>query len=84
VTILEAIVHQQQNPRIGDAIGQQVEQRLGLAVDPMQVFENDHDWLLDALAQEDSLERVHCALALYLRVHLGQRVGTVRNCQQGE
>jgi hypothetical protein len=40
VAVLWAIVHQQQHMRIADAIGEQIEQRLGLLVDPVQVFED--------------------------------------------
>ena len=46
MAVLGAIVDEQQHARVGDAVGQQVEQRLGLRVDPVQVLE-DHD---DAVA----------------------------------
>src|SRR5712692_3367461 len=55
VPILRAIVHQQQDTSTSTAAGEQVEQRLGLSVDPVQVFE-DHDyWLFQAFAKDDAL-----------------------------
>ncbi len=74
VAILRTIVHQHQHARIGDAVREQIEQRLRLAVDPMQVLEDDNRRLIQAFAQDDALDCVEGAPALDLRVHLGVRV----------
>src|SRR5580692_11143987 len=46
--IFGAIVDQQQHLSVGDAFGQEIEQRLRLAVDPVQVFENHNYGLNEA------------------------------------
>jgi hypothetical protein len=50
----------------------------------VQVLEDDDNWLLEALAQHDPLERFQRAPALYLRVHMGDWVGILGNSEQGE
>ena len=48
---------------------------MGLLIDPMEVFENHHQWLIQALAQQDAFDRIEqCACFLICPVHLGQRV----------
>jgi hypothetical protein len=46
MAVLGTIVYQQQDAPIGDTVGQQVEQPLGMLVDPVQVFEDHHQRLL--------------------------------------
>ncbi len=46
---------------------------LGLAVDPVQVFKDQDQGLVQALAQEEFLERLERPPSADLRVHLGQR-----------
>ena len=50
VTVLGAVVNQQQNLRGADRIGEQIEQLLGLFIDPVQVLENYNQRLVEALA----------------------------------
>ena len=50
----------------------------------MQVFEDHQQCMVQRVAQDDALDRVERALALDRRVHLGQRIGTIRNTEQGE
>ena len=84
VPVLGTIVHQQQHASVGDAIGQEIEQRLGLRVDPVQVFEN-HDYrLFQAFAKNDAFDRIERPLTLDLRIHLGNRIGTLDDAEQSE
>ena len=50
MAVLRTVVDQQQHARVGDAVGEQVEQRLGLGVDPMKVLEDHHQRVLQRLA----------------------------------
>ena len=43
-------------------VSQQVEECLGLRIDPVQVLENYHDRLVQALCQEDTFDRVERSL----------------------
>ena len=58
VAIFGSIVDQQQDPGGRQALHQAVEQRLGLAVDPVQVLEDQQQRLDLALEQQEPLERV--------------------------
>ena len=84
MAVLRTIVHEQQHARTGDAVGEQVEQRLGLGVDPMQVLEDHHQRVLERLAQDDPLDRFERAPAPDLRVHLGQRIGAFLYSEQSQ
>ena len=61
--VLGTIVHEQQQARRAKAVDEAIEKRLGLAVDPVQVFEHDEEWLHLALAQQQALDGVERALA---------------------
>ena len=53
-----------------------------LTVNPMQVFKDEDQRLIETLAQEELLERLKRAPAANLRVHLLQRRGLLFNAQQ--
>jgi hypothetical protein len=74
VAILGAIVHHHQNPRGADRIGQQVEERLGFGIDPVQVLEHRDERLIEALAQQQPLDRIERAAAPDVGIHFRQRV----------
>ncbi len=82
--ILGTVVHQQQEFRGTDRIGQQVQQLLGLLVDPVEVLEDHHQRLIEALAQHDALDRVQRAPLLDLPVHLRQRIVALDDAEQTE
>src|SRR5262245_14962595 len=48
----------------------------------MQVLEEEHEWLIQTLPQEQSFERLKRAPAANLRVHLLQEGGLLLNAQQ--
>src|SRR6202171_5552286 len=84
VTVLRPVVDQQQYSSIRNRIGEQVEQRLGPGVDPVQILEDDDQWLVEALAQQDALDRLQGAPLPYLRIHLGQRSGCFLDSEERE
>ena len=63
VLVLGPVVHEQEEPRGGQAIDHDVQQGLGLAVDPVEVLDDHEERLNLALAQEEALDRVQRALA---------------------
>ena len=84
VPILGAIVHQQQNLRTGHTLTQRIEKSLRLGVDPVQVFKDEDERLVETLAQEELLERLERPPPPNLRVHLLQRRRLFFNAQQGK
>ena len=68
VLILRPVVHQEQEPGGRQALDQPIEQRLGLGVDPVQVFEDDQQRLHLALPQQEPLHRVQGAPAALGRI----------------
>ena len=68
VLILGPVVDEQDEARRGHAVHEAIEQRLGLAVDPVQVLEYHDQGLHLALAQQEPLDRVERALAPLERI----------------
>ena len=68
VRVLGPVVDEQEDPRGRQALDQGVEQRLGLAVDPVEVLEDQQQRLHLALAQQQPLDGVEGALAALRRV----------------
>jgi len=48
----------------------------------MQVFEDDHGWLIQAFPNNDALDRIQSALTPDWSVHLRQRVGVFLDSEQ--
>ena len=69
VMVLGPVVDQHEDARTGDAVHEQVQKFLGLRVDPVQVLEDHHQRLLEALTDDDALDRLQRAPASYLRIH---------------
>ena len=72
--ILGTIIHQHQDLRGADGVGEEIQERLGLLIDPVQVFEDHHQRLVERFAQQDALDGVEGAPLLDLPVHLRERV----------
>ena len=68
VLVLRPVVDEQQEAGRGQALDQAVEQRLRLAVDPVQVLEDDEERLHLALAEEEPLDGVEGALPALRRI----------------
>src|ERR1700730_5911074 len=77
--VLGPVVHQHQDASIGKRIDQQVEQALGLAVNPVQVFEDNHQWLVEALPQHDAFDCLQYSPPPDLWAHVRQRIAGFRN-----
>jgi hypothetical protein len=58
VLILRPVVHEEQQPGGRQALDEPIEQRLGLGVDPVEIFEDDQQRLQLALPQQQPLHRV--------------------------
>jgi hypothetical protein len=68
VLVLGAVVDKEQEARCGQALDEAIEQGLRLAVDPVQVLEDDDQGLDLALAQEQALDRVEGLVAPLERI----------------
>ena len=51
VMVLRTIVHHQQDVRVGNCIRQEIQQRLGFAINPVQILEHHDERLIEALTQ---------------------------------
>jgi hypothetical protein len=84
MSVLGPVVHQQQEFRGSDGIGQQVQQLLGVLVDPVEVFEDQHQRLVETLTQDSALDRFQRPPLPDLPVHLRQRIVTLDDAEQTE
>src|SRR5262249_45574566 len=82
VLVLGAIVDQQQETSRGQALDQAIEQRLGLGINPVQVFKHQQQRLLLAFAQQHALQGVKGALAALRRIQPGKRAVRRQGVQQ--
>ncbi len=82
VAIFRPVVDQQQHARIGNAIGEQIEQGLDLGIDPVKVFEDQNNRMLQRLAQNDPLYYLERATTSDLRIHLCKRVRVLLDPKQ--
>ena len=80
--VLGAVVHEQEHPGRRQALDQTVEERLGLAVDPVEVLEDDEQRLDLALAQQQTLDRLEGPLTALRRVERRPRGVVHRHVQQ--
>ena len=68
VLVLGAIAHQQEEPRRWQAVDQEVQKRLGLGVDPVQVLHDQEERLDLAFPAPEVLEGVQGPLAALVRI----------------
>src|SRR5437016_1721279 len=68
--ILGAVVHQQEEAGTGYTLTQGVEKTLRLGVDPVQVFKDEDEGLVETLAQEEAFQGLKDASAPNLGVHV--------------
>jgi hypothetical protein len=69
---------------VADRVREEVQERLRLFIDPVQVLEHHDQRLVQGLAQDDPLDRVEGAAAAHLRVSLNERIITFNQADQGE
>jgi hypothetical protein len=68
VLVLRPVVHQQEQPRGSEGVDEGVEQRLGLAVDPVEVLEDHEQRLLARFPQQEPLDGVERVLPALRRL----------------
>jgi hypothetical protein len=74
--VLGPIVHEQQQARRSQALDQAIEQRLGLAVDPVEVLEDQEERLLSGLSQQQPPHGVERALTTLPRSRVPHAVAS--------
>lgn len=72
MAIFGAVIHQQEDFSRSDPFTEGIDKPLGLTINPVQVFKDKNEGLVETLAQEHLLERLKRPPAPDLRVHLGQ------------
>src|SRR5438477_5429111 len=80
--VLRAVVGQEQQLGAGHTLTEYIQEALRLPIDPMQVFKDQNQRLVETFAQEQLLERLKGAPPPNLRVHLLQRRGLLFNAEQ--
>ena len=66
--VLGAVVDEEKQPRGRHALDEAVQERLGLAVDPVEVLEEDEQGLDLALANQQALDRIERLLSALGRI----------------
>jgi hypothetical protein len=84
VLILAPVRDEQQQARAGQALDQTVQQCLGLAVDPMQVLDEQEQGALARFPQQQPFHGVERALAPLRRLERLPRGVVLRHLEQGE
>ncbi len=82
--ILGTVIDEQQDSRGANRVGQEIQKRLRLVVDPVEVFKDHHQRLIETLAQHDTLNCLQRAPLLDLPFHLRQRIIAFDDTQQTE
>ena len=82
--IFRPIIHHQQDLCGADRVGEQIQELLGLLVDPVQILEDHHQRLIQTLAQDDAFDRLQRPPLLDLPVHLRQGILTLDDAEQTE
>jgi hypothetical protein len=68
VLVLGAVAHQQEEPRRWQAVDQEVQKRLGLGVDPVEVLHDQEEQLDLAFTEPEALEGVQGPLVALVRI----------------
>src|ERR1700730_17817690 len=84
VAILGPVGDQQQDTGGGQHVHQQVQQSLSSRIDPVQILEDNDQWLVETLAQQQPLDRLQCPSLPDLRIHLGKRIVRVAHAEERE
>ena len=84
VAVARPVVGEQDHRGGRQAVGQRVEERLRLGVQPLQVLENQQQGTVAALAQQQPLDRVERTLPADVWVHLLQGGDELGVAEQGQ
>src|ERR1700687_4835122 len=82
--VFRSVIEHHQDVRVADAIREKIEQRLRLSVDPVEVFEDEQQGVIDALAMNQTPDRVASAAAPDRGIHLVERTSTVMHAEQSK
>jgi hypothetical protein len=61
--ILRPVVNKQQEPCGREALNELIEEGLGLGIDPVEILEDEQQWLDLVFPEQEPLDRVQCAPA---------------------
>ena len=84
VLILRAVVDQEEHPGGRQALNEQIEHGLRLAIDPVQIFEDQQQGLYLTFAQQDALQRLQSAAPPLQGVQGQERTVGWQRLEQGE
>src|SRR3989442_411316 len=84
VLVLEAVADEEQNAMARETLDQDVEHRLRLGVDPVEIFDDDDDRLAAALLQEQQPQRFQRPLPLLGRIEFPPLPVVGRHIQERE
>ena len=84
VAVARPVVGQQHDRGGRHAVGQRVEERLRLGVQPLQILEDQQQRAIAALAQQEPFDRVERALPADVGVHLLQGGDELRMAEQSQ
>ena len=84
MVILRAIVHEEEEAHGRQAVDEALEERLGLGIDPVQVFADQQHGLDLTLAHQEALEGVEGPLAPLRRIEGLPRAVVHRDIQERE
>ena len=68
--VLRPVIGAQEKPGTGHTLAEGVKEALRLAINPVQVFKDQHQRLVQTLPQEQLLQRLEGSFPPDLRVHL--------------
>jgi hypothetical protein len=68
VPVLGPVVDEEEERRRGQALDEAIEERLGLRVDPVEILDDQQEWLRPRLAQDEVLDRIQYPLSALRRV----------------
>src|SRR5579864_7231106 len=64
-----------------DAFGEKIQEDVAVGIDPLKVFEDDHQRMLETLAQKNTLDRFERFAPPDLAIHVRERIGRILNSQ---
>src|SRR5262245_38039629 len=82
--VLRTVIDQEQDANRGQALDEAVQQRLGFAVNPVQVLKNQEHRLCLTFPQEHARQRLERALTALRRIELEKRMVLGEDLQEGQ
>jgi hypothetical protein len=79
--ILGTVVGEEQELGAGHTLTQHIQESLRLPIDPVQVFKDENEGLIETLSEKELLERLECPPPPNLWVHLLEGRGLLFNTE---